>query len=187
MVSLTAEADSRVPSSGTRIREITGGRAAADAGGTTIMGLADRLAMRHDLPDAAVSRMTTPSTASGCSSSSSTAVACWLSGRGGSNRDTAICRTAATAWAKHGGVGTGNHNIKASVYPDAITRATQAPNQTAKPVVFDMSDLQPASFGSTTGQGEWGIFQKFLKNPKNVMQIAHQLEAAATAAYKKGK
>jgi alpha-glucoside transport system substrate-binding protein len=94
---------------------------------------------------------------------------------------------AATAWAKHGGFGTGNHNMKASVYPDAITRATEAPIQTAKSVVFDMSDLQPASFGSTTGQGEWGIFQKFLKNPKNVMAIAHQLESAATAAYKKGK
>ena len=32
-------------------------------------------------------------------------------------------------------------------------------------VAFDMSDNQPASFGATTGQGEWGIFQKFLQNP----------------------
>ena len=29
----------------------------------------------------------------------------------------------------------------------------------AKSVVFDMSDEQPASFGATTGQGEWGIFR----------------------------
>jgi alpha-glucoside transport system substrate-binding protein len=94
---------------------------------------------------------------------------------------------AAIAWAKSGGFGTGNHNVKASVYPDAITRATEAPILTAKSVVFDMSDLQPASFGATTGQGEWGIFQQFLKNPKDVMGIAHKLEAAATAAYKKGK
>ena len=50
-----------------------------------------------------------------------------------------------------------------------------------------MSDEQPASFGATTGQGEWGIFQQFLKNPSNVAGIQKKLEAAAAAAYKKGK
>jgi hypothetical protein len=94
---------------------------------------------------------------------------------------------AAEAWAKLGGFGTGNHNVPASIYPDAITRATEAPLGTAKAVVFDMSDEQPASFGSTTGQGEWGIFQTFLKNPKNVSGVQKQLEKAAAAAYKKGK
>jgi hypothetical protein len=94
---------------------------------------------------------------------------------------------AADAWAKLGGFGTGNHNVPASIYPDAITRATEAPIGKAKAVVFDMSDEQPASFGSTTGQGEWGIFQTFLKNPANYTPIAAQLEKAATAAYKKGK
>ena len=34
---------------------------------------------------------------------------------------------AAEAWAKQGGFGTGNHNMPASIYPDAITRATEAP------------------------------------------------------------
>ena len=72
---------------------------------------------------------------------------------------------AAEAWAKLGGFGTGNKNVPASIYPDAITRATEAPIGQAKSVVFDMSDEQPASFGATTGQGEWGIFQKFLKTP----------------------
>jgi hypothetical protein len=94
---------------------------------------------------------------------------------------------AAEAWAKVGGFGTGNHNVPASIYPDAITRATEAPLGSAKAVVFDMSDEQPASFGSTTGQGEWGIFQTFLKNPSNVSGIQSQLEKAAAAAYKKGK
>ena len=94
---------------------------------------------------------------------------------------------AANAWAKLGGFGTGNKNVKPSIYPDAITRATEAPIGSAKSVVFDMSDQQPASFGSTTGQGEWGIFQQLLKNPKDVTTIAKKLEAAATAAYKKGK
>jgi alpha-glucoside transport system substrate-binding protein len=94
---------------------------------------------------------------------------------------------AAKAWVKLGGFGTGNKNVPASTYPDAITRAADAPLGTAKAVVFDMSDEQPASFGATTGQGEWGIFQQFLKSPANVSGIQKKLEAAATAAYKKGK
>ncbi len=92
---------------------------------------------------------------------------------------------AAIAWAKQGGFATGNHNVPSSVYPDAITRATALPIQKAKSVVFDMSDEQPAAFGATTGQGEWGIFQQFLQNPKDVTGIAQKLEAAAAAAYKK--
>jgi alpha-glucoside transport system substrate-binding protein len=94
---------------------------------------------------------------------------------------------AAEAWAKIGGFGTGNRHVPASIYPDAITRATEAPLGTAKSVVFDMSDEQPASFGSTTGQGEWGIFQKFLQTPTDISGIQKQLEASAVAAYKKGK
>jgi ABC-type glycerol-3-phosphate transport system substrate-binding protein len=94
---------------------------------------------------------------------------------------------AAEAWAKIGGFGTGNKHVPASIYPDAITRATEAPLATAKSVVFDMSDEQPPSFGATTGQGEWGLFQKFLQSPKNVAGIQKQLESAAAAAYKKGK
>jgi ABC-type glycerol-3-phosphate transport system substrate-binding protein len=95
--------------------------------------------------------------------------------------------TAAIAWAKQGGFGTGNKHVAASVYPDPITRATEAPIGQAKQVVFDMSDQQPPSFGATTGQGEWGLFQDFLKNPKDVAGIQKKLESAATAAYKKGK
>ncbi len=94
---------------------------------------------------------------------------------------------AAEAWAKQGGFGTGNKNVPATIYPDAITRATEAPIGQAKSVVFDMSDEQPPSFGATTGQGEWGIFQTFLRNPGNVSGIQKQLEASAAAAYKKGK
>ena len=94
---------------------------------------------------------------------------------------------AAQVWAKIGGFGTGNKHVPASAYPDPITRATEAPIAQAKSVVFDMSDEQPASFGSTTGQGEWGLFQKFLQSPSNVAGIQKQLESAAAAAYKKGK
>jgi ABC-type glycerol-3-phosphate transport system substrate-binding protein len=92
---------------------------------------------------------------------------------------------AAAIWARQGGFGTGNHNMPASVYPDPITRAAEAPLLTAQSVVFDMSDNQPPAFGSTAGQGEWGLFQKFLQNPKNISGIQQQLESAAAAAYKK--
>jgi ABC-type glycerol-3-phosphate transport system substrate-binding protein len=94
---------------------------------------------------------------------------------------------AAAIWAKQGGFGTGNHNMSASVYPDPITRAAEAPLLTAKSIVFDMSDEQPPAFGGTAGQGEWGLFQKFLQNPKNISGIQKQLEQAAAAAYKKKK
>ena len=94
---------------------------------------------------------------------------------------------AAAAWAAKGGFATGNKKMPASVYPDATTRATASAIAAAKNVAFDMSDQQPASFGATTGQGEWGLFQQFLQNPSNIKGIQQKLESAAAAAYKKGK
>jgi alpha-glucoside transport system substrate-binding protein len=93
---------------------------------------------------------------------------------------------AAAAWAAKGGFATGNRNMPSSVYPDATTRATASAIAAAKNVAFDMSDQQPASFGATVGQGEWGLFQSFLQHPTNVSGIQKQLESAAAAAYKKG-
>jgi alpha-glucoside transport system substrate-binding protein len=92
---------------------------------------------------------------------------------------------AAAAWASKGGFATGNKNMPASVYPDATTRATASAIAKAKNVAFDMSDQQPAAFGATVGQGEWGLFQNFLRNPSNVSGVQKQLESAAAAAYKK--
>jgi alpha-glucoside transport system substrate-binding protein len=94
---------------------------------------------------------------------------------------------AAAIWAKQGGFGTGNHNMSPKVYPDPITRATETPLLTSKSVVFDMSDNQPPAFGSTAGQGEWGLFQNFLQHPSDVSGIQKQLETAAASAYKKSK
>jgi len=91
---------------------------------------------------------------------------------------------AAEAWAKLGGFATGNNKLNPSVYPDPITRSTAVPISKAKTVVFDMSDQQPSAFGGTTGQGEWGISQDFVKKPPNVNGIAAALEKAAAAAYK---
>ena len=47
-----------------------------------------------------------------------------------------------------------------------------------------MSDEQPAAFGSTAGQGEWGLFQQFLEHPTDISGIQQKLEQAAANAYK---
>src|SRR5262249_27804768 len=94
---------------------------------------------------------------------------------------------AAAAWAAKGGFATGNRRMPTSVYPDATTKATASAIAAAKNVAFDMSDQQPASFGATVGQGEWGLFQSFLQHPTNVTTIQSKLESSATAAYKSGK
>ena len=94
---------------------------------------------------------------------------------------------AQTIWAKKGGYTAPAKTVSPSAYPDAITRVTAAAVGKAKVFRFDLSDLQPASFGGTVGQGEFKIFQDFLKSPNNVSGIAKQLEVAAAKAYKAGK
>jgi len=94
---------------------------------------------------------------------------------------------AQTIWAKRGGYTAPAKTVPASAYPDAITRATASAVGKAKVFRFDLSDLQPASFGGTVGQGEFKIFQDFLKNPSNATGIAKSLETAAAKAYKAGK
>jgi alpha-glucoside transport system substrate-binding protein len=92
---------------------------------------------------------------------------------------------AATIWAKKGGFSSPNKNVPASAYSDPLNRSTATALAHAKVFRFDLSDLQPAAFGGTVGQGEFKIFQDFLKNPKNVNGIAASLEKSAAAAYKK--
>jgi alpha-glucoside transport system substrate-binding protein len=92
---------------------------------------------------------------------------------------------AATIWAKLGGFSSPNKGVPASAYPDALTRTNATALAQAKIFRFDMSDLAPAAFGGTAGQGEWKILQDFLKNPKDINGTASKLEAAAAAAYKK--
>jgi ABC-type glycerol-3-phosphate transport system substrate-binding protein len=91
---------------------------------------------------------------------------------------------AATIWASRGGFSSPNKNVRAGAYHDPLNRATAIALARASLFRFDMSDLQPAAFGSSTGQGEWKIFQDFLKS-KNVNGTAAALERSATAAYKK--
>jgi ABC-type glycerol-3-phosphate transport system substrate-binding protein len=90
---------------------------------------------------------------------------------------------AAAIWAKRGGFSSPNKNVPASAYSDPLTRATATALAGAKVFRFDMSDLQPAAFGATVGQGEFKLFQDFLRKPANINGVAADLEAAAAKAY----
>jgi alpha-glucoside transport system substrate-binding protein len=91
---------------------------------------------------------------------------------------------AAKAWVSRGGFSSPNKSVPASAYPDAITRTVATALAKASPFRFDMSDLAPAAFGGTPGQGEWKILQDFLNNPSNVDGTASKLEASAAKAFK---
>jgi alpha-glucoside transport system substrate-binding protein len=90
---------------------------------------------------------------------------------------------AATIWAKRGGFATLNKNVDDSVYPDDITRTTAGAIGKADVFRFDLSDLQPAAFGGTVGQGLFKQFQDFLSNPNDVDGITQQMEASAKKAF----
>jgi alpha-glucoside transport system substrate-binding protein len=91
---------------------------------------------------------------------------------------------AAAVWAKRGGFISPNKNVKPGAYPDKVTRSIAGELVDAGDQVrFDLSDLQPAAFGATVGQGLWKEFQDFLQNPSNVDGTAAAMEASATQAY----
>ena len=88
-------------------------------------------------------------------------------------------------WAKLGGYSAPAKTVDASAYTDEISRKTATAIGQADVFRFDLSDLQPAAFGGTVGQGEFKIFQDFLKNPKDAQGIAQALESSAAKAYGK--
>lgn len=90
---------------------------------------------------------------------------------------------AAQIWAEKGGFSSANTQLDPSAYRDEITRTTATAIADAETFRFDMSDLAPAEFGGTPGQGEWQILQDFLANPDQVDQTAQRLERAAKRAY----
>jgi ABC-type Fe3+ transport system substrate-binding protein len=90
---------------------------------------------------------------------------------------------AAQIWAAKGGFASANKKVDASVYPDAVAKASAQALANAQNFVFDMSDQAPAAFGGTKGSGEWADLQTWLKNPSNVDAAATQLEKDAAAAY----
>jgi alpha-glucoside transport system substrate-binding protein len=90
---------------------------------------------------------------------------------------------AAEVWVKRGGFTSPNKKVDTSLYPDDVTRQSASALVGAKTFRFDMSDLEPAAFGGTPGQGEWQILQDFLRKPTDVDGTAAALEAAAAKAF----
>jgi alpha-glucoside transport system substrate-binding protein len=91
---------------------------------------------------------------------------------------------AATIWAKRGGFSSPNKDVSPNAYTDPLQRTTAVALAKAAVFRFDMSDLQPAAFGATAGQGEWKLFQDFVSKPSDASGIAKKLESSAAAAYK---
>jgi alpha-glucoside transport system substrate-binding protein len=91
---------------------------------------------------------------------------------------------AAEVWAKLGGFSSPNKDLDESVYPDEITKTVASAIPNAETFRFDLSDLQPAAFGGTPGQGLFKAFTDFVANPNNIDKITQQMEAAAKKAYK---
>ncbi len=90
---------------------------------------------------------------------------------------------AASIWAGRGGFSSPNRNVDPEVYTDPIARETATALAEAETFRFDMSDLAPAAFGGTVGQGMWKILQDFLRSPDDVDGTAQALEQAAARAY----
>ncbi len=93
-------------------------------------------------------------------------------------------KEAAEVWVKRGGFSSANKGVDPSSYPDDVTRTTATAIAKADVFRFDMSDLAPAAFGGTPGQGEWKILEDFVSSPSDVDGTASKLEAAAARAYK---
>ena len=90
---------------------------------------------------------------------------------------------AAAIWAALGGFVSPNINLDLSVYPDAISRSIAASLMEAGDSFrFSLSDLTPADFGGTEGQGMRKILQQFLVS-RDINATAAQLEQAAGKAY----
>jgi ABC-type glycerol-3-phosphate transport system substrate-binding protein len=90
---------------------------------------------------------------------------------------------AAAIWAAHGGYISPNFNVDLTAYPDAISRSiARRVVEAGDQFRFDLSDLQPAAFGGSEGQGLRGALQEFLVTG-DVDATAARLEADATAAY----
>ena len=90
---------------------------------------------------------------------------------------------ASEIWAKRGGFSSPNKKVAKTVYPDPIQETTAGAIGEAEVFRFDLSDLQPAAFGATVGQGLFKLFQDFLQNPQDIDVITAKMEAAAAKAY----
>ncbi|HSH61734.1 MAG TPA: extracellular solute-binding protein [Acidimicrobiales bacterium] len=88
---------------------------------------------------------------------------------------------AAEPWVETGGFISPNKGVDPGAYPDEATREAAMALVESQTVRFDLSDLQPDAFGSTSGQGMWKIFQDFLRDPSQVERTAERLERCRNA------
>ena len=89
---------------------------------------------------------------------------------------------AAEVWAPRGGYTSPNQAVDPSAYPSDVVRQSAQALQGAAVFRFDLSDLQPSAFGSTAGQGLFGLLQEFVRNP-DVDATSRALEQAASQAF----
>ena len=76
---------------------------------------------------------------------------------------------AAETWARLGGFLSPNEDVDLRAYPDATTRRiARALLQAGDGFRFDLSDLQPAAFGGTTGAGMWAELDRFVRGTSDV-------------------
>src|SRR6266540_423226 len=92
--------------------------------------------------------------------------------------DYLVSPDSADIWVKRGGFGSPNKNVEPASYTDPLLRETSEAMTASENLRFDLSDLQPAAFGATDGQGLWKLFQDFLKDPSDVNGIAQNMEKA---------
>ena len=89
---------------------------------------------------------------------------------------------AAEVWAARGGYISPNLDVDLSVYPDALSRAlARQVIEAGSGFRFDLSDLQPAEFGSAPWSGMQGALRRFLRDGE-VSAAQRRLEAAAEKA-----
>ena len=90
---------------------------------------------------------------------------------------------AAAIWAARSGFLSPNQNLDLSVYPDDLTRTLARQLLDAGDAFrFDLSDLTPAAFGGTEGQGMRAALQSFLDS-RDVESTVALLESTAESAY----
>lgn len=89
---------------------------------------------------------------------------------------------AAEIWAVKGDYTSPNQGVDPELYPSDILRRSGQTLQQAEWFRFDLSDLQPARFGSTEGTGMRFWFQEFLRNP-DVDRTAEGLEEDAQEVF----
>jgi alpha-glucoside transport system substrate-binding protein len=90
---------------------------------------------------------------------------------------------AAEIMVSKGGFTSPNKNVDESAYSDEITRSTATALTDADTFRFDMSDLQPSSFGGTPGAGLFKAFTDFVQNPDDIDGITQKMEADANKAF----